>query len=124
MSMYSLNKLDNQDVNNFCMPSMLILVGGYFLLFNGVVWDFVRRKTLLWIQKHGTDIKSHENGGQKTKPPGKQGVNGETVNSNSHTKCPFAQLLVFQNLAAKYKYIKVYIFDTITHTSLIFMHKP
>lgn len=36
--MYSLNKLDNQDVNNFCMPeSMLILVGGYFLLFNGIV---------------------------------------------------------------------------------------
>lgn len=35
--MYSLNKLDNQDVNNFCMPFMLILVGGYFLLFNGVV---------------------------------------------------------------------------------------
>lgn len=77
---------------------MLNLVGGYFLLFDGVVRGFVRRKTLLRIQKHGTDLKSHENGSQKAKPSGKQGVNDATVKCNNHTKCLFTQLLYFKNL--------------------------
>lgn len=92
-------------INSECM---LILVGGYFFLFNGVVRDFVRRKTLLRIQKHGTDLKSHENGSKKAKPSGKQGVNDATVKCNNHTKYLFTQLLHFKNLQLEIqvRYIK------------------
>lgn len=107
-------------INSECM---LILVGGYFFLFNGVVRDFIRRKTLLRIQKHGTDLKSHENGSKKAKPSGKQGVNDATVKCNNHTKYLFTQLLHFKNLQLEIQVHKVYIFDTITDTSMIFMYK-
>ena len=45
--------------------------GGYFLLFYGVVWNFIWRETLQWIQKHGPNFKGNESGGKKTKVRGK-----------------------------------------------------